>query len=149
MGFGFLVGDRVVCLNFLAGGFSASEEFSAKLGLLRLRDWLGKACCRRVAEDEARVVRRVRVDTSEAYGCRAPLNVVVWLKLGSGFILPCDTCDAMMVFALSLTKRDPSPDRDPRTFQENKWICQLSISCNNGKVVGGGRAVESGPLRGN
>lgn len=46
------------------------------------------------------MVWRVGVDISKAYCCRAPLNVVVWLKLGSGSRLPCGTFDAMMVFAL-------------------------------------------------
>ncbi len=79
---------------------------------------MGEACCRGVAEDEARVMRRVGVDISKAYGCRAPLNVVVWLKLGSGFILPCDTFNAMMVFALSLIEKDPTRGREC-TIQEN------------------------------
>jgi len=77
-----------------------SEDFPAELGLLRLRYWFDEACCRGVAEDEARVVRRVGVDISKAYCCKAPWNVVAWLKLGSRSILPCDTFNAMMIFAL-------------------------------------------------
>lgn len=114
-----MVGDVEVCLDFLAGDCSVVEDISAEPGLLRLRDWLGEPCCRGVAEDEARMIRRVGVDISKAYCCRAPLNVVVWLKLGSGFRLPCGTFNAMMVFALSLTKRNPSPGREC-TIQENQ-----------------------------
>jgi len=72
----------------------------AELELLRLRDWLGEACCRGVAEDEACVIRRVGVEISKAYCWSAPLNVVVWLMLGSCSKLPCDEFDAMMVLAL-------------------------------------------------
>lgn len=77
MGFDFLVGDAEGCRGFLAGDCSVSEEFSAEFGLLRLRDLLGEACCRGVAEAEARVVRQVGVDVSRAYFCRSPPNVVL------------------------------------------------------------------------
>lgn len=101
MDFGFLVGDVEDCLGFLAGDCSVSGDLSAELGLLRLRDLFGEACCRGVAEDEARVVRRVGVDIPRAYCCRAPLNVGVWLKLGAMIRPPCDTLGAMIAFALA------------------------------------------------
>ena len=108
MSFGFLAGDAESCFGVLTGEPFADNVGSVELGFLRLKDCFEVACCEGVVEVEARVTRRVGVDSSKAYCCRAPLNVVVRFKLSSESMVFARVFDAIGTLFMLLDIRTPT-----------------------------------------